>query len=161
MQHLQKITTLAKKIRKQHPSKKWTDCVKAASKELKTGKKVGAMSSKTLKTVAKKAGVRLPHGYATIKRKKVSGTEKETHTDKQSHNVKIKVMSGINTYRGVRIEVEKLKGYGHYEITGHFKNGVKKTITTDSTIYDWFNDDSDKKKHQLAKQNALKLLNRI
>lgn len=40
MTHLQKITTLAKKIRKQHPNKKWTDCVKAASNELKVGKKV-------------------------------------------------------------------------------------------------------------------------
>lgn len=40
MTHLQKITTLAKKIRKQHPNKKWTDCVKAASNELKAGKKV-------------------------------------------------------------------------------------------------------------------------
>lgn len=38
MTHLQKITTLAKKIRKQHPNKKWTDCVKAASNELKAGK---------------------------------------------------------------------------------------------------------------------------
>lgn len=40
MTHLQKITTLAKKIRKQYPNKKWTDCVKAASNELKAGKKV-------------------------------------------------------------------------------------------------------------------------
>ena len=35
---LQKITTRAKQIRKQHPNKKWTDCVKAASNELKAGK---------------------------------------------------------------------------------------------------------------------------
>jgi len=36
--HLTKITALAKKIRKAHPSKKWTDCVKAASKQIKAGK---------------------------------------------------------------------------------------------------------------------------
>lgn len=33
--HLNKITSLAKKIRKQYPSKKWTECVRAASKQLK------------------------------------------------------------------------------------------------------------------------------
>lgn len=47
--YLQKQTALAKKIRKAHPNKKWTDCVKQAARELKKGsvskpvrKKVGA-----------------------------------------------------------------------------------------------------------------------
>lgn len=35
---LQKITARAKLIRKAHPSKKWTDCIKQASRELKSGK---------------------------------------------------------------------------------------------------------------------------
>ena len=38
MTHLQKITTRAKQIRKAHPKKIWTDCIKAAAKELKAGK---------------------------------------------------------------------------------------------------------------------------
>ena len=33
-----KITTEAKKIRKAHPSKKWTDCIKAAGKSFKKSK---------------------------------------------------------------------------------------------------------------------------
>jgi len=37
---LQKITTRAKQIRQAHPKKAWTDCIKAASKEIKAGKKV-------------------------------------------------------------------------------------------------------------------------
>lgn len=32
---LKKITTEAKKIRKANPGKKWTDCIKAASKKVK------------------------------------------------------------------------------------------------------------------------------
>lgn len=50
MTHLQKITTLAKKIRKQYPNKKWTDCVKAASKELK-GEKTSTKQLKTKKMI--------------------------------------------------------------------------------------------------------------
>ena len=38
MTHLQKIVTRAKQIRKAHPKKIWTDCIKAAAKELKAGK---------------------------------------------------------------------------------------------------------------------------
>lgn len=30
------ITTIAKRIRKQHPRKKWTECMRAAGKELKS-----------------------------------------------------------------------------------------------------------------------------
>jgi len=32
--HLTRITRRAKQIRKEHPKKKWTECIKAASKEL-------------------------------------------------------------------------------------------------------------------------------
>jgi hypothetical protein len=39
--HLQKITTRAKQIHRAHPKKKWTDCIKQASKELKRGGKIG------------------------------------------------------------------------------------------------------------------------
>lgn len=34
-QHLKKITTRAKQIRKQHPSMKWTNAIKQASQELR------------------------------------------------------------------------------------------------------------------------------
>lgn len=39
--HLQKITTRAKQIYKAHPKKKWTECIKAASRELKASGKIG------------------------------------------------------------------------------------------------------------------------
>jgi hypothetical protein len=79
MTTLQKIITAAKKLKKQHPNKysKWTDYVKAASKTVKTGtKKVGAVKKKT---AAKK-----------------KPTVRSSHTDKGSHNVKIKVVSGVS-----------------------------------------------------------------
>lgn len=48
MTHLQKITTLAKKIRKAKPALKWTDAIKQASKQIKpaakkAAKKIGAL----------------------------------------------------------------------------------------------------------------------
>jgi hypothetical protein len=43
---LKKITTRAKALKKLHPKTKWTDLVKKAAKELKTGKKVGSVSTK-------------------------------------------------------------------------------------------------------------------
>lgn len=49
MTHLQKITAAAKKIRKQHPNKKWTDCIKQASAGMKKATVSGAK-----KTAAKK-----------------------------------------------------------------------------------------------------------
>ena len=38
MTYLETQTKLAKQIRKAHPKKIWTDCIKAAAKELKAGK---------------------------------------------------------------------------------------------------------------------------
>lgn len=74
MTTLQKIVTAAKKLKKQHPNKysKWTDYVKAAAK--------------TIKPAAKKVGA--------VKRKKAPASR---HTDKGSHNVNIRVVSGIDS----------------------------------------------------------------
>lgn len=58
MTHLQKIVARAKQIRKAHPKKLWTDCIKAASKELK--------KAAPKKTVAKKA----------VAKKRVAGLDK-------------------------------------------------------------------------------------
>lgn len=46
---LKKITARAKQIHKAHPSKKWTDCIKQASRELKSGKRTTAKKSGTKK----------------------------------------------------------------------------------------------------------------
>ena len=57
MTHLQKITTLAKKIRKAKPALKWTDAIKQASKQIKPAAKKIAV-----KKAAKKIGA-LPIGF--------------------------------------------------------------------------------------------------
>lgn len=74
MTHLQKIVAEAKKIRKAHPKKyaKWTDYIKAASKKIKPVKKIGAVKRKTTKS---------------------------QHKDTKSHNVNVKVVSGIEPHK--------------------------------------------------------------
>lgn len=83
MTHLQKITTLAKKIRKAKPSMKWTDAIKAASREIKQAAKKAAPKKAVKKTV----------------KRKVAGPKKpvtKTHKDTKSHNVNIRVVSGYD-----------------------------------------------------------------
>jgi hypothetical protein len=105
MTTLQKIIKEAKRLKKLHPNKfpKWTDYVKAASKTIKkTGSKKVADVNVTYRS-AKDADY-------IVKRKRdgrfkgvvrVAGTKAKpkpkpaTHTDKGSHNVKIKVVSGV------------------------------------------------------------------
>lgn len=99
MTHLQKITTLAKKIRKQHPSKKWTDCVKAASKELKAGKKVAGYTgtrrdgNKTTVSYTNKSATTKKPAKAT--QAKLFGTSKK-HTDTKSHNINVTIGNILN-----------------------------------------------------------------
>jgi hypothetical protein len=77
MTTLQKIVKKAKEIRKAHPKKyaKWTDYVKAASKQIKPVKKAAP---------EKKIGA--------VKR---VATKKCDHKDTNSHNVNVRVVSGI------------------------------------------------------------------
>lgn len=51
---LTKITARAKLIRKAQPNKKWTDCIKQASRELKSGKATGTTAKKGVKKAATK-----------------------------------------------------------------------------------------------------------
>lgn len=119
MTALQWIVKEAKSIKKQFPKRfaKWTDYVAQASaiyakkhkgkspvgKKKAVKKKVsGVKDSKEIKKVLAKKGLKMPHGYKTIKRKrKISGVKKKAatkssyHKDTASHNVKISVMSGI------------------------------------------------------------------
>lgn len=80
--YLQKQTALAKQIRKKHPKKIWTDCIKQAAAELKKTKKVGAykviekgeplnvkpkkvfQQTRTKKGVFKAGGLKRVAGYA-------------------------------------------------------------------------------------------------
>lgn len=85
MTTLQKIVAAAKKLKKQHPNKysKWTDYIKAAAKTVKPAAK---------KAVKKVGAVKTKKKAVPAKRKAAPVTR---HTDRGSHNVKIKVVSGI------------------------------------------------------------------
>ena len=78
MTKLQEIVKKAKALKKAYPKKysKWTDYVKAASKLVPKSKTVGAVK----KTATKKTGTR------------------STHKDTRSHNVNVKVVSGVSLY---------------------------------------------------------------
>jgi hypothetical protein len=127
MTALQWIVKEAKAIKKQYPKRfaKWTDYVAQASAiyakkhggkspvgkkkavKKKTAKKVvrkkvgSVKASKEIKKVLAKKGLKMPHGYQTIKRKrKIAGVKKSApksnyHKDTKSHNVNIRVISGI------------------------------------------------------------------
>jgi len=105
MTALQRIVKEAKRMRKLHPNKyaKWTDYVKAASKAIKKpGKKVADVNV-TYRSAKKDADYIVERRQnGTFKgMMRVAGTKAKpkpaTHTDKGSHNVKIKVVSGAQT----------------------------------------------------------------
>jgi hypothetical protein len=71
--------------------------VKKAAKKKVAKKKIGnKIDSYFVKKELKSKNLRLPHGYTTIKRKRVTGVNPSTHKDTKSHNVNIKVVSGIS-----------------------------------------------------------------
>lgn len=83
MTTLEKIVKAAKAMKKAHPKKyaKWTDYVKAASRQIKPVKK--AAPKKKIGAVKKSAPKR---AYA----------KKCSHTDTRSHNTNIRVVSGLD-----------------------------------------------------------------
>lgn len=92
-EHLIKITNKAKQLRRANPKLKWTEAVKKASK--------------LVKPMAKKAAKKKPHTKWKVipkHERRVSGkvTKKpvtKTHKDTKSHNVNIRVVSGVkNTF---------------------------------------------------------------
>jgi hypothetical protein len=94
---LKQITTKAKALYKSGKYAKWTDAIKAASKQTAT---VGATKKKTAKKKAapkKKVAVK----KATIKKvapkKKAAARNYGSHKDTNSHNVKVSVVSGIGS----------------------------------------------------------------
>ena len=71
--------------------------VKKAAKKKVAKKKIGSkIDSYFVKKELKAKNLRLPHGYTTTKRKRVTGIKPGTHKDTKSHNVNIKVVSGIS-----------------------------------------------------------------
>jgi hypothetical protein len=66
----------------------------------------------------------------------------------------------MTKFRKVELKVTRGSGYGQYIVTGIFANDVITAKTTDSEIFDWLDDDSNKEKHQEAKKAAYSLIKR-
>ena len=107
MTQLQKIVAKAKTLRKSYPKLKWTDLIKKASKLVTPAKK--SVSGINRKVVAKKYAPIKPlikkrietksdFAIAGIKKKKAvkKSPSRSLHKDTKSHNVNIRVMSGVN-----------------------------------------------------------------
>lgn len=111
------ISQRAKKIRAQYPNKKWTDCIKQASKELKSGK-VGATKS----------------GPANqTRRKQITKKPVSKHKDLMSHNVRINVLSGMQgAERPVTLNGLKTLSKGAYYIYDNKVDTLFKYIGKDS-----------------------------
>lgn len=78
---LQKITAAAKIYRRAHPKVKWTDAIKIVSRSYKANKKLSGSA------VVKKAA------------KKKAAVKAAKHKDTKSHNVNIRVVSGLKKKR--------------------------------------------------------------
>lgn len=109
MTQLQKIVAKAKSLKKSYPNTKWTDLIKKASKLVTPAKK---SVSGIKRTVVKKSAPAIPlikkrivsksdFAMAGIKKKKATkkavkkSQARSLHNDTKSHNVNIRVMSGI------------------------------------------------------------------
>jgi hypothetical protein len=57
-------------------------------------------------------------------------------------------------FRKIEMSIRHGSGYGHYILSAKYKGKNIEVVTTDSMIYDYLNDDSDKKRHQEAKRSA-------
>jgi hypothetical protein len=105
MTALQHIIKEAKSIRKKYPNKEWKDCVKQASAiyaskhkgKSPVGKKKAVkknVKKKAVKKTVKKKAVKKKVGAV----KKIAKKSLSSHKDNKSHNVNIRVMSGVKVY---------------------------------------------------------------
>jgi hypothetical protein len=97
---LTKITTRAKQLKKLHPTKKWTDLIKAASTELKKKGSIGKPAKKaaTVKTTAKKILVKVAKtkkGDTILNIGKAKAVKPKVVAS-YTYEVKKGTMSGIN-----------------------------------------------------------------
>ncbi len=79
---IKKISARAKQIQKAHPGKAWKACIMDASKEYRAGEISGSVKSKLAKRKA-------------VPKKRAHRPAAKRHTDTRSHNVNIRVVSGI------------------------------------------------------------------
>lgn len=107
MTKLQKIVNKAKALRKAQPKKyaKWTDYIKAASKSLSGLDSVKRAGNKTTVNYTKKTAVKKKAVPKKAVQAKLFGVKKvapkkrpAAHKDTKSHNVNIKVVSGVDNF---------------------------------------------------------------
>lgn len=126
MSTLTKIVSLAKKLKKQAPKKfaKWTDYIKEASTKVKP-------VVKKAKKVAKKVTKKVKKTY-----KKHLG---ETHTDTNSHNVKLSFYSGAGLRKNENTLSYAKPIKNKYNIHNNpiaFQKSYKKTIKYKNILID-------------------------
>lgn len=109
MTQLQKIVAKAKTLRKSYPKLKWTDLIKKASKLVTPAKKsvsgikriVAKKYAPVKPLVKKRIETKSDFAMAGVKKKKATkkvvkkSPARSLHKDTKSHNVNIRVMSGI------------------------------------------------------------------
>ena len=122
---LKQITTKAKALYKTGKYAKWTDAIKAASKQTAT---VGATKKKAAKKKAaskKKAAVK-----KAAPKKKAAARNYGSHKDTASHNVRISVVSGIgNLLTHYKDAYGKLSSKKLLEKTKRGKSKIAKEMT--------------------------------
>lgn len=110
MTQLQKIVAKAKSLKKSHPNTKWTDLIKKASKLVTPAKKSVSGIKRTIvkksapvkPLVKKRIETKSDFAMAGVKKKKATkkavkkSPARSMHKDTKSHNVNIRVMSGID-----------------------------------------------------------------
>lgn len=62
------------------------------------------------------------------------------------------------TFRKVQLTISPTTGYGQYIVSAAYRGSNVAARTTDSEIFDWLNDDSNKEKHLDAKRAAYLLI---
>jgi hypothetical protein len=164
MTTLQKIVKEAKALRKKYPKKyaKWTDYVKAASKKIsgldkvtKTGNKTTVHYSKKAPATKKKAAPKkaVQSSLFGVKKK---AAPRSTHKDTKSHNVNIRVVSGVGSALTMRDYLEKsiisqTKKYNELK-----EKKRKKTITEEEkNLLIFYPSFIRQAKQQLSLQNKL------
>lgn len=120
LEHLIKITNKAKQLRRANPKLKWTEAVKKASKLVKPAAKKAAPKKRA---VAKKV--------SGVKKRAVKKPVTKTHKDTKSHNVNIRVVSGLRQKeKSIKEYIEIAKRENDYlEYINHWKRNLKTAKT--------------------------------
>lgn len=108
---IKKISARAKQIQKSYPKMTWRSCIEKASAEYRSGKISGA--AKHRKPARKKSA----HRAAPKKHARRSSSKR--HTDTRSHNVNIRVVSGVDVkghaLKSLENELAQIKNLEHAE----------------------------------------------